>query len=112
MSLDEEDTLAAVSYCKHTSPIGVNGVGSTMRFIRKVHNAIGVEHMMEFYYTEDHFTHLRYLIDNAIPTTMAQEDIYIILLEEMEPYLQGQKDIDSCCKVLQSRVEIYLAESN
>ncbi len=66
--------------------------------------------LVGIYYTEEQLNQLRYLIDNAIPITRAQEDIYSMFAEEMEAYIQGGKDLDSCCKILQSRAQIYLEE--
>ena len=53
---------------------------------------------------------LRGLLDTAVGVTKAQNDIYGMFLEEMDGYLHGNKDLDSCCDILQNRVSLYLAE--
>ena len=62
------------------------------------------------YFTEEQLDQLSHLIDSAVPNTEAQREIYAMLMEAMDPYLQGGKDLDSACEVLQSRAELYLKE--
>ena len=62
------------------------------------------------YLSEDHKRMIRELMDQAVGVTKAQEDIYGMLLEEMDGYWNGNKDLNSACDVLQSRVSLYLAE--
>lgn len=62
------------------------------------------------YYTQENLDNLKRVLESAIPVTKAQEDIYAILLEEMEPYYAGDKDLDAACEVLDSRVGLYLLE--
>ena len=61
-------------------------------------------------FTEEHKEMLRGLLDTAVGVTKAQNDIYGMFLEEMDGYLHGNKDLDSCCEILQNRVSLYLAE--
>ena len=53
---------------------------------------------------------LRGQMDSAVCVTKAQNDIYGMFLEEMDAYWNGNKDLDSCCDILQNRVRLYLAE--
>ena len=64
----------------------------------------------DFFYTEEHKEQLRRLFAQARAETRAQRVIFGMLQEEMEPYLKGQKDLESACEVLQSRAELYLKE--
>lgn len=71
---------------------------------------LNFDKLVTVYYTQEHLDQLRYLIENAQPSTKTQEDIYGMLMEEMDGYFQGGKDLDACCEILQSRVKLYLAE--
>ena len=53
---------------------------------------------------------LKSLMDQAVGVTKAQNDIYGMFLEEMDAYINGNKDLDSCCDILQNRVQLYLHE--
>lgn len=64
----------------------------------------------EFYFTEEQNDQLKYLIDCAVSDTKVQRDIYDMLMEEMDAYFQGDKDLDSACEILQNRAELYLQE--
>ena len=64
----------------------------------------------EFYFTEEQNDQLKYLIDCAVSDTKVQRDIYDMLMEEMDAYFQGDKDLDSACEILQNRAELYLKE--
>ena len=63
-----------------------------------------------FYYREDQLDQLRYLIDIAEPDTQTRQVIFDMMMEEMDPYLNGNKDLDSACEILDSRVRLYLQE--
>lgn len=67
---------------------------------------------IEYFYTEEQNARLKAQIDSAVPNTEAQNDIYGMLMEEMEPYLKGGKELQAACEILQNRVELYLAERN
>lgn len=62
------------------------------------------------YYTEENLANLRRLLVDTTPVTKAQEDIYEIMLEDMEPYFTGNKNLDSACDALDSRARLYLME--
>lgn len=62
------------------------------------------------YFTDQHKNMLLELIDSAQGITRIQKDIYNMVIEEMDGYFQGEKKLDSCCEILQSRVKLYLAE--
>lgn len=64
----------------------------------------------EFYFTEEQNGQLKYLIDCAVSDTKTQRDIYDMLMEEMDAYLHGGKDLDNACEILQNRAELYLKE--
>lgn len=59
---------------------------------------------------EEHKTMLRNLMDQAVGVTKAQNDVYAMFLEEMDGYLNGNKELDSCIDILQNRVSLYLVE--
>ena len=67
---------------------------------------------VEYFYTEEQNARLKAQIDSAVPNTKAQNDIYGMLMEEMEPYLKGGKELEAACEILQNRVELYLQEKN
>lgn len=67
---------------------------------------------IEYFYTDEQNARLKAQIDSAVPNTKAQSDIYGMLMEEMEPYLKGGKELQAACEILQNRVELYLAERN
>ena len=60
--------------------------------------------------TDDMKDQLRYLMDIAEPDTGVRRAIFEMMLEEMEPYLKGNKDLDSACEILNSKVTLYLQE--
>lgn len=64
----------------------------------------------EYFYTKEQKEQLRRLLDSAIPDTDTQRDIYDMLMEEMDAYLNGNRDLISCCEILQKRAELYLKE--
>jgi hypothetical protein len=63
-----------------------------------------------YYLPEEQKDQLRFLIDSAIPETKTQRVIYEMLMEEAEGYFSGDKDLESVCKILQNRAELYLKE--
>lgn len=60
--------------------------------------------------SDDRKEMLRGLMDSAVGITKAQKDVYGMYLEEMDGYLNGNKDLDACCDILQNRVRLYLME--
>ena len=68
--------------------------------------------MLHYSITDKHKEMLRGLMDSAVGVTKAQNDVYGMFLEEMDGYVQGNKDLDGCCEILQNRVSLYLAEQS
>ena len=66
--------------------------------------------LVPVYITEERKEMLRDLMDRAVGVTKAQNDIYGMFMEEMGGYINGNKDLESCCDILQNRVSLYLAE--
>lgn len=62
------------------------------------------------FFTEEQINQLKSLIDCAVPDTKVRRDIYSMLMEEMDAYVQGGKDLDSACEILQNRASLYLME--
>ena len=62
------------------------------------------------FYTEDHKEQLRDMLGKLTPTTKEQNDIFEMLMEEMDGYLKDEVNLDNLCRVLQSRATIYLGE--
>lgn len=60
--------------------------------------------------SEEHKEMLRGLMDSAVGVTKVQNDIYGMFLEEMDGYINGNKDLDSCIDILQNRASLYLKE--
>ena len=65
----------------------------------------------ETFYTEEQCEQLKRLIRNAVPETRTQRDIYGILMEEMDGYLKGGKELEETSKTVQNRVMLYLQEN-
>ena len=65
----------------------------------------------EMFYTEEQCEQLKRLINDAVPETRTQRDVYGILMEEMVGYLNGGKGLEETCKTLQNRVTLYLQEN-
>lgn len=53
---------------------------------------------------------IRTLIDNISDKFQYNVEIQKIINEEVDAYMQGQKDIESVCEIVQSRVQLYLNE--
>ncbi len=60
--------------------------------------------------TEEHKATLLNMLANAEPDTYEKRIIREIILEEVQPYFIGQKDLDTVCEIMQSRVNILLSE--
>ena len=49
------------------------------------------------------------------PYTVPRKEKYVVIRgivdEELQPFLEGQKDIDTVCEIIQSKVRIYLEEN-
>lgn len=70
----------------------------------------GVITSIDFPITEEHENMLQSMLANAQPRTYEMQVIQDIIAEEVQPYFQGQKDLDSVCSIIQSRVSILLSE--
>ena len=57
-------------------------------------------------YTEDYIT----FMDSCVLEPPADSAIASIVLEEVEPYFSGNKDINTVINIIQSRVQNYLNE--
>ncbi len=60
--------------------------------------------------TEEHKDTLLNMLANAEPDTYERMMIRQIILEEVQPYFLGQKDLDTVCEIMQSRVNVLLSE--
>lgn len=52
------------------------------------------------------------IINSAQPAVYYDQQILTIILEEAEPYFQGQKSVDDVAQVIQSRIQIYISENS
>lgn len=52
------------------------------------------------------------LMDGAKPVTTTNDQIFLIISEEAEPYFQGQKTADEVASIIQSRAGIYVSENS
>ena len=50
------------------------------------------------------------MLENAVPDTYEMMLIRDIIWEEAQPYFLEQKDLDTVCDIMQSRVSILLSE--
>lgn len=66
----------------------------------------------EYFYTDEQKEHLKELINSAVSDTKMQREIYEMFLEELDTYLNGGKELDVVCKIIQSRVGLYMQENN
>lgn len=60
--------------------------------------------------TEEQVEKVRCGLENSFWFARDVDDALNIILEEAEPYFQGQKSLDDTVKILQSRMQIYLDE--
>lgn len=60
--------------------------------------------------TQDDINKVKEIIESVNYVEIEDSELYDIILEEVQPFYEGQKDIDEVVKILQSRVGIYLAE--
>lgn len=58
-------------------------------------------------YAEDYITFL----NSCVPSPVGDRTIETIVLEEVEPYFTGDKDIDKVIEIIQNRVQLYLDEN-
>ena len=64
----------------------------------------------DIFFTDEQIAHLKDMINSAVSNTKTQGDIFAMLMEEMDTYLKGGKDLDSSCEILQNRAELYFKE--
>ena len=60
--------------------------------------------------TEEHKDIILSMFANAEPDIYEKRIIREIVLEEAQPYFLGQKDLDTVCEIMQSRVNVLLSE--
>lgn len=63
-----------------------------------------------FEITEEHKKMVSEMLEKATPDTYEMLLIRDIIWEEAQPYFLGQKDLDTVCDIMQSRVSILLSE--
>lgn len=61
--------------------------------------------------TQEQIDKVLALFPYAVPRKEKYGEIRVIIDEELQTFLEGQKDIDTVCEIIQSRVRIYLEES-
>lgn len=61
--------------------------------------------------TQEQIDKVLALFPYTVPREEKYEEIRGIVDEELQPFLEGQKDIDTVCEIIQSRVSVYLKES-
>ena len=66
--------------------------------------------LVEYCYTAGQKEVLKNLIDSAEGDTRTRRIIYDMLEEEMDGFINGNKELDDCCKALQSRAVLFLEE--
>lgn len=62
--------------------------------------------------TQEEVDELHELIINARMIPAQDNQIMSIIMEDAEPYFQGQKSLDEVVKIIQSRVQLYVSENN
>ncbi len=60
--------------------------------------------------TEDDIKDMREMLENAEPASINDFRIWLILYEEVEGFLKGNKTMDDTVNVIQNRVSVYLNE--
>ncbi len=62
--------------------------------------------------TQEEVDELRGIIEEAQLAPTMDNEISSIIMEEVEPYFQGQKGVEDVMTVIQSRVQLYVNENN
>ncbi len=62
--------------------------------------------------TQEEVDAVKELIAAAKPYDMNDEEIFVIVSEEVEPFFKGQKSAEDVAKVIQSRVSIFISENS
>ena len=65
---------------------------------------------IEYPKTQEQVDMVLAMVENAELDTYENDLIRRIIQEEVQPYFQGQKDLDTVCDIIQSRVSILLSE--
>ncbi len=65
---------------------------------------------IEYEITPEHKEMVSEMLENVTPDTYEMFLIRDIIWEEAQPYFLGQKDLDTVCDIMQSRVSILLSE--
>ena len=61
-------------------------------------------------FTKEHIDRVEKIIESCKQSTITDSAINLILIEEMQPYFSGQKDIKSVAGIAQDRVQKVLNE--
>lgn len=61
--------------------------------------------------TQETVDRLEKVIEKASTVMIVDEQIYVIISEEIEPFFKGQKSVEEAASIIQSRVNLYLAET-
>lgn len=61
--------------------------------------------------TQEQIDKVLALFPYTVPRKEKYEEIRVIIDEELQPFLEGKRDIDTVCEIIQSRVKNYLKES-
>lgn len=62
--------------------------------------------------TQEEIDELRTMIESAQLASTMDNEVLSIIMEEVEPYFQGQKSVEDVITVIQSRVQLYVSENN
>ncbi len=65
----------------------------------------------DYYFTDSFKERLKEIIDKSEPIENGCMEVYEIMAQELDSYFNGNKSLDDVCKVIQSRVNIYLSEN-
>lgn len=52
----------------------------------------------------------RAFLDSCVPRPTKYMDVWDMIMEEAEKYLEGDQTLDNVCQIIQSRVQLYLSE--
>jgi hypothetical protein len=61
-------------------------------------------------FTKEHIDRVEKIIESCKQSTITDSAINLILIEEMQPYFSGQKDIKAVASIAQDRVQKVLNE--
>ena len=74
-------------------------------------NEMNVQGGLSYTTTQEQIDKVLALFPYAVPKKEKYEMIRAIVDEELPPFFEGQKDIDTVCEIIQSKVWVYLKES-